>query len=437
MRRRLPLMTIAASIVVAALLLTLRACDEDVTPRDPAREGNAADASTESSPTRTRKHAQPGHDTDDAANATTESATATPTTKAPARIRDFVLKGRLVEEDGTPIGLRSINLRLHVVRVDGQSSRAAIGNPEPDGTFQLEVTGAGRVDLQIRAAPDSPFAAKVLHDVDVDAGELEVTLVRGLPIRGSLVWPTTARGVPNRNVNVTAIALGGEPVTPSTLDDDGRFVTGPLDPSLRYILVAWGSGWSGSVADAIPGTTRRIQLVGRRETEITGRVLGPDGAPIDRQVPVWVRDVTDRGTQGSHRRSHNGTSGDGTFRIQAIAGRTYVLGAGGRHGFAAQELPGTVTPGARDVVVKLALGGIVSGRVEPPPGAPLLVSLQAARPDGLRTLEVARPKEDGTFTFHSLPSGVELVIFGGYGGRLRELGRVTPPASDLVLQLAK
>ncbi len=435
-RRGATLLLAALIVITGVAVAALRGCDDDVPRRAPTRDADLEDRVQEPAPvaTRRRRSPVPGDGKEDA---TTDGAI--PASDAQSRMRDAVVLGKLVDEDGAPIGDGAITLRLNAVSAGASGWRAGIGNPAPDGTFRLSVGAGGAVDLHVRTPLSSPFASTALRDVELTDEPIEVTLKRGLVIRGSITWPATVRGASGRQITVVALPPGCEPVK-ATVDADGRFVTGALDPDLHYRLVAVGAEYRGTVADAAPGSTYRIALRPRHETDISGRVVYPDGSTARGAYSVWIRAVEDRAVKGGFLRDRvGGVSDDGAFRLRAFEGVEYTIGVGGGIGLAPFELSETVMAGQHDVVVQMRKGIDVSGRVAGLPEKRTgRVWIEAAYPGGRRTLRQTALATDGTFNFIALEPGVEHVVslIRGNGYRF-EVARIVPPLEDLVIDLGK
>ncbi len=231
-----------------------------------------------------------------------------------------------------------------------------------NGAFVLSGLAAGAWDLEATPNRDSPYAGDSVacfparaEGVSAGAIGLVLQLTRGLSIAGTVA---DAAGRPLGGVWLEA---GGRSTRSAP---DGRFEISGLPPG-RYtvststsvdseapVQVTGGEDIAAGVADVV--------LVGIRGADLTGQVVGEDGAPV-----AGARiDVT-----GTGRLRRSATSGpDGTFRVANLPPASVVIRI---------DAPDRVPVQLRDVVptggmrIVLAAGATTSGVLLRADGSPL------------------------------------------------------------------
>ncbi len=228
-------------------------------------------------------------------------------------------------------------------------------------------------------------------------------------VEGVVVDAVTGQGV--GGVDVAMLGAAGE--TTVTSGGDGAFEVSLL-PGV-YTISAYGDGVVGlgapplSVGAAIP--TLRVQVVGL--AEVHGKVIDASGASVSNA------EIVATSTLGSHKllpedlgsAGITNSSGDGSFSLSIAPGEVELAATKGQQAGSAWlsgVAPGTVV---NDVVIRVAAGVSVAGRVENDRG----ISLAGANIQLTVYVEnkyeqfVATADSAGAFAFDGIPPG-KLII---------------------------
>ncbi|QEG01348.1 Nickel uptake substrate-specific transmembrane region [Stieleria maiorica] len=219
-----------------------------------------------------------------------------------------VLRGRVVDLDGTPIA--GAQVRPHTIfRNNGTGSGSdrsvtPLTLTDEDGVFEMSVGDHIEwMDLRINASAYAPAQTRWARSEDQ---KLEISLGSGAGLRGKLVF----RGQPVVGVEVGLVQknrMMGSIVTPQELftDQEGTFSFDQLPPELEYTVYTH----TGQAASAVlplslikaPRHGERADLgeipaVQPRRLEVT--VTTSDGTPIPKDSYVYIgRQYGWRGSQ--------------------------------------------------------------------------------------------------------------------------------------------
>ncbi len=265
-------------------------------------------------------------------------------------LRGCELLGHVYEADGTPArevtlwllraqpGLRAYVFSWDTSDVVGRSTSAADGSYRfpsvSPGTWRL---AAQPVDVPFGFTPADAIAP-VPIEVTIRSGEprsvVDLHLVRGLYIRGTLVAPD---GVTGMQGDVSGQAPGGE-FTVARADAQGVFALGPLGPGTFSLEGRPSSAYLSSLAVAADAGARDVVLRSRPGAEVAGRVVdGQSGAGVLAAITIGGEDGSTTMTR---------TQPDGNFRLDGLAPGRYTLFAATSSGQAG-ELGGVLLdPGA-------------------------------------------------------------------------------------------
>ncbi|MEO6596483.1 MAG: carboxypeptidase-like regulatory domain-containing protein [Planctomycetota bacterium] len=169
-----------------------------------------------------------------------------------------------------------------------------------DGTYELSVA-TPNLGREVKSGPVRVADGELIED-------LRLVFDNGLSIRGHLRPPA---GVPATGWAVSSNGPGNP--SWSEVAPDGSFTLEHLDAgSYRIGLEQGPEGWTLLPVEATAGRTD-VELVPVQAAAITGRVVGPDGHPV--QAEVYQRGPD----SGRFIRSVS-TSADGRFRLWALPG---------------------------------------------------------------------------------------------------------------------
>jgi hypothetical protein len=322
-----------------------------------------------------------------------------------------------------------------------RSGEATVVTGAPDGGFRFAPRQPGRWTLAAVSAPGFfPFAPEWGHSpVLLDAREgatvrdVTVTLAPAVDYRGRVV---DAAGAPLAGVEVRVLgAAAGETALLPLRDRYASDAAGEFTfrAPEGATLEARHPGYAPARADLDFAATvsRRLTLTleawapgeeERQEAGIAGRVDLPGGQPAGGALVIAT--AWDAG-DGPPRQAT--AAADGRFALPPLpAGRYRVVAT--RPGSAPVERD--VRAGATDLVLRLAEGGRVAGRVRDrstgQPVAPFTVAVRArGRRFPLRTLAVVDPS--GRYEVADLPPGRAFVVVAAPGRAPSAEQEVTVP----------
>ncbi|MDP6409439.1 MAG: carboxypeptidase-like regulatory domain-containing protein [Planctomycetota bacterium] len=259
-----------------------------------------------------------------------------------------ILTGEVIADDERP----ATNATIQVVHMG--DFEISFTTTDSEGRFRLENLDPG--DHQVNAMPkasrmiemadgESDTLGKLVAElktalVEITEGEL-THVVLGTPARDPIEVSgrITLGGEPHTGAFVTFFGEGGKELSktrPTTTDDGGRY-TVTVDGAGNYLALVqqMSGGMSGQTTVEIslevpegPRCTRDLELpLGR----LSGRVLGPDGAPAPGERVTLVPAGAARTGMflGGQFHGEVRTDDDGRFDLRGLAPGDYLLGAGG------------------------------------------------------------------------------------------------------------
>lgn len=302
-----------------------------------------------------------------------------------------------------------------VVDADGKPvADAGVYGPDGMGTALTDASGAFRLD---GAAPGQGVQLFASHPSGLHGSSSPVDLAAGVTLRGVRIVTGPSASIAGRVRRADGAALTGAWLgyVPREIDasvsgngpesalteakrvlvaEDGTFRIAPASPQ-PYSLVARADGCAPvlvSVARLRDGESREgIDIALGPEAVVTGRVLDDAGAPLaDVAVCVERTETVPQFTCPAAV-----TDGDGRFEARGLVPGRYLVGAR-----TAEHAPAWTEahPGS-DVVLRLARGAVIEGRVvdesgAPPANAGRTVSIIDAQDFWCQ----AAVRADGTFT---------------------------------------
>ncbi len=328
-------------------------------------------------------------------------------TLAPSR----ALRGRVVEADTrAPIVGAGVLLSGATTRTD-EKGRFEL-SPCPAGALLLTVTAAGFVGRTewVHVAEDAP------------AVDLELTLGRGVNVRG------VVRGIDAAaltNVWAEAVdALAALPrCGPVRADPDGGFAMACAPGTFQ--LAAGNAVVSkalGPIVTLSPGADRDGVVIDLSDTDGVTGVARLDGQPVAGLTITILDAATERFA------AQVTTGPDGRFRSARLAFGTYVVAAS-REGRVLSAGPFEHAPGRSDWSVEFVAGLRVAGRVEPP-----VVGTVVTVKSRQTSAQVRVTETTGAFAFTGLVPGDVALEANGPGGWAR--GVAPAGSADVVLRLS-
>ena len=353
-----------------------------------------------------------------------------------------LVSGLVSDVGGGPIaGARVIALEESLRAITGQSGvyMALTGD---DGRYQLSLPDG---DFDLTARHDD--YTQVHHEIEV-AGKpvtVDFVLVPGGGIRGQVIARDSGKPVPFALVECKP-ARGYSDISDGIVaDGDGRFVLHSL-PAGSIAIEAAGPGYVSmqptvvdlGIGEQIDG----VRVLVDHALSISGRVVDKASHQgiAGSQVSAWTL------SSGEHATAPDPTSSDGAFEIVGVKPGSYILFA-----MADEKMPEigkTVEVTDKDVtgvVIEVAGGATLSGRVDPPARATVGLTIVGDVGignfmDAIKAMFVQTETDDtGAFTLKHAPAGKFVLVARtreGPGGKLPVTVSETDQ-SGLVIALEK
>ncbi|HYO12902.1 MAG TPA: carboxypeptidase regulatory-like domain-containing protein [Thermoanaerobaculia bacterium] len=356
------------------------------------------------------------------------------------------VEGTVVDPQGQPLeGVRVAVQPTDFLSMRTFSLREEPSKTGPDGRFAISGLREGqRIDIKAWREGYLQGAAVAL---DIPApGPVRIVLEPGARVAGRVV---TEDGKPIANVGVYAsgeeggLGMGRLRRGAARTDETGRFELDGLEPG-KLVLRAVAAGYLGAEArvEAVAGAeTPDVRIVLRMGAVVTGRVLGPDGAPVpgaDVRVIQTSREETVYALAAGGAR----TDGEGNYRLAGIEeGRRSIAASHDDFQRAVKDLD--VRAGENRLDLQLGRGHPVTGRVVDAAGRPVadarvVLSTRGFGHGGEGPQEAAS-SADGSFRFPSVASGTYVLSASreGYApGALPDPVQVGgAPVADLEVRL--
>ena len=344
-----------------------------------------------------------------------------------ALVRGAPLSGSVLGPDGQPVGGA-------VVTCDGASDWVRRSDPRRDGVttddagrFTLDALPAGSFRLRAAHEPDAPGVSEVLTlDGKTPRTGVVVRLAEGVTVRGNVV---DLHGAPVAAAQVQVIA-GSAAARPrqTYTDESGRFELRGL-PRRPLAFAAVHPTGASDVVRLTPagGPVESVRLVLTRTLTISGRVVGPDGAPLEAAHVTVAPDLAGADVSPAEWRlgavREQVADGSGRFEVDGLAAGRYTVRASattvgpGREHLAD---PVHVAAGTHDLTLVVPRGGALKGQ---------LVFKDGKRPP-LFTLAISGrtpipfSSGDGGFVIDDLPPSTYDLVIRGPGFAARYLAAV-------------
>lgn len=312
----------------------------------------------------------------------------------------------------------------------------------------VTVTGAdGRYQLTLQDGDFSAIAsdedyAKLEKNLEV-AGQpvtLDFTLLPGASIHG-IVVTQDGKPVPGALVQVSQPGQNGQ--VESFSKDDGTFVLKGLGTG-ALSLTATGRGYTSDaptvVEVGIGEDVDGVRVVVDRALMISGHVVKK--GTKDGIAGVRIGMFSFKGVQAL---AVDPSEEDGYFEVHGVKAGSYMAFAMGEDVMIEIGQPvEVVDKDVTDVVIEMARGATLRGRVEPPIVTSISIELDASKIgignlfEAIKSALVrAQSKADGTFELHNVPPGTFTLAARAKDGRTGKLAVVVTAADqdNLVLRL--
>jgi protocatechuate 3,4-dioxygenase beta subunit len=297
------------------------------------------------------------------------------TTAAPLRVaegqslvHDVVLAsgnavgGVVLDGKGAPVEGAQVSVEVGDNREGDGLSRGA--STDAQGHFELGGLPDGAHLISVIASEHPPLTQRL----NLPAHEVVLRLLDGTTIEGEVEGPHGPLESARVEIAPTE-TVGRSGMTAVQTDATGHFrATGQAPGSATLYAVAEGLAPSEPVSLVVQdGQTARVRFVLNPGLEIRGQVQDDRGLPLAEAMVEAYADTTRTSPIG-----HNASvtsAADGTFTLGGLHAGSYFVYAY-RDGLS-QSAPVAVAAGTRALVLKLARGARVAGRVISRSGAPV------------------------------------------------------------------
>ena len=280
---------------------------------------------------------------------------------------EFVLRGRVIDEDGAPVARATVDFGGVAPHGMGAGSRT-IADEATDERGRFRVAGLSARDaisLSIRAPGFVTVRLPRLTVNALNVEEVEVRLSRSMELSGRVADEVTGEGIEGVRLGFDQTVRDGDAHTES--DRNGDFVLSDF-PAGAGVLSARADGYERleRTLTEVPSNPLELALRPRPEIDVLGVVIR-HGAPV-------------AGASVSIRSATTVTDASGRFALRSSTGWTSIE----------CRVPGAARSSRRQLEVSVNLGEIaidvtpvvVRGRVTGPDGMPVPAVSVNARPGG-------------------------------------------------------
>jgi hypothetical protein len=263
--------------------------------------------------------------------------------------------------------------------------------------------------------------------------ELVITLRHdGVPETATIIGQVVdAEGEPIADVRLVAeqeVADRGSlhPRPQAMSEPDGSFVLSPVDPGTHRVT-ATRDGLASTTVNGVEAGTTRLLITLETGHVIRGRVVDDAGEPA---AAATVRVVRRKGVQEQVVAALSVLDTGGAFEVPVLEEGNYEIRASAP-GFAPSEVVRVAVPGAGEVVLHLAAGGRIHGRVTSKGSGEGLALARVSLGSAYRAVSSLLPgltsticNSEGNFELAGVPAGRHSLTAAAFRHDLRTLSGI-------------
>lgn len=299
-------------------------------------------------------------------------------------IRPRSLEGRVRDRQGEPVAAARLYLSetAGTPLGGGWAQRPAQATSDAEGRFVLDGLKPGTAYVTAKASGYRTRAAQPVEIPETgQARPVEIILEPGTFLEGTV---RDGRGNPVPEARVMVQGERNGDVVP--VDAEGRYEIADLEPGPVQVQATLRGGPGARGALEIRPGRNRLDLTLSEGTEVSGRIVDGQGAPVP-GASLSLRLVPREGETPMFMGENQAvSSADGSFVLQGVSDGEYAL-IGSRQGFAPTTLSGIQVAGAPVADLELRLG----------PGAVIRGGLLGLDPAVMSQVEVTAFWDGGTY----------------------------------------
>lgn len=341
--------------------------------------------------------------------------------------RGASVTGRVLGPDGAPAAEVEVEALFDVAHMFGPSSLNATrgihgtATTSEDGSFT--VSGLGRGPFSIRARRESseeglPAETARIDSIQPGAEGLTLTLASPIDVRGVL-RDDLGEIAPGLEVRCSRLASG-------TMGDlrlrerrarsaeDGTFAFDLPAGTWELCVIEETHVTAAPVVLTVPGTDEAVELICTRAATVRGRVLDPEGAPVEGASVFYDADTSQVVTALMSAPSPESTrSGvDGAFTLLGLPPGDLTISASHDEFAKASASQLVAGPGEQldDLVLRLSEGGSIEGICFDDDGRTASNRIVTVQSMAMTSQRVVASDSDGTFRIDGLEAGNYQVV---------------------------
>ena len=291
-----------------------------------------------------------------------------PPTEEPLRIelkRTAVVRGRVVDESFAPVADVTVQTNFESTGAYHYSSSPAHDQTDARGVFELQQVSPGSLVLVVG---EDLWKTDEPPRLDVEPGEViegvEIQVSRSILLSGTVRGPG---GEPAAHAEITlawTVGATGSSRSSRPADSEGRFRFGGVDEGKATLTARHPALGQAQKTVQIVAPGAEVDLVLGAGGEVVGRVLGPDGAPVEgASLTLQTDPEAIPGMPYVHNSTSELADSSGSFRFIGVVDGRYRLTADHPDYSQRQTEPFDVEGSVVEKQLELGRGALVTGRL--------------------------------------------------------------------------